>query len=58
MSLLPLVAGCASSGTSDKAIAQRAVPDIPMQKSLGKGEGELNIIAWAGYVENGSTTPR
>ncbi len=24
---------------------------------LGEGEGELNIIAWAGYVEDGSTDP-
>jgi len=24
---------------------------------LGEGEGQVNIIAWAGYVENGSTDP-
>ncbi len=24
---------------------------------LGEGEGEVNIIAWAGYVEDGSTDP-
>jgi putative spermidine/putrescine transport system substrate-binding protein len=24
---------------------------------LGDGEGQVNIIAWAGYVENGSTDP-
>ena len=24
---------------------------------LGKGEGEVNLIAWAGYVEDGSTDP-
>ena len=24
---------------------------------IGKGEGELAIIAWAGYAENGSTSP-
>ena len=28
-----------------------------MQQSVGKGEGELNIIAWAGYAENGSNDP-
>ena len=27
-----------------------------MQK-VGKGEGEVNLIAWAGYVEDGSTDP-
>lgn len=25
--------------------------------TLGKGEGEVNLIAWAGYVEDGSTDP-
>jgi putative spermidine/putrescine transport system substrate-binding protein len=29
-----------------------------MQKSLGKGEGEVDLIAWAGYVEDGSTDPK
>jgi putative spermidine/putrescine transport system substrate-binding protein len=24
---------------------------------LGEGEGQVNLIAWAGYVENGSTDP-
>ncbi len=24
---------------------------------LGKGEGEVNLVAWAGYVEDGSTDP-
>jgi putative spermidine/putrescine transport system substrate-binding protein len=28
----------------------------PLAK-LGKGEGEVNLIAWAGYVEDGSTDP-
>src|SRR5919198_4693159 len=26
------------------------------QKSVGAGEGKLNIICWAGYCEDGSTT--
>jgi hypothetical protein len=25
---------------------------------LGKGEGKVNLIAWAGYVEDGSTDPK
>ena len=25
---------------------------------VGPGEGELNLIAWAGYVEDGSVDPR
>ena len=56
--LVVLVAGCASSSGGGPALSQRSVPDIPMQKSLGKGEGELNIIAWAGYAENGSNDPK
>jgi len=27
-------------------------------QKLGKGEGEVNLIAWAGYVEDGSTDPK
>ena len=29
-----------------------------MLKSIGNGEGNLNLIAWAGYVEDGSTDPK
>jgi putative spermidine/putrescine transport system substrate-binding protein len=28
---------------------------VELPQSVGKGEGELNLIAWAGYVEDGST---
>jgi putative spermidine/putrescine transport system substrate-binding protein len=41
-------AGCGSSGKSGSA----------MQKSVGDGEGHLSLIAWAGYVEDGSTDPK
>ena len=33
-------------------------PKVAMAKSVGKGEGELNIIVWAGYAENGSNDPK
>ena len=26
--------------------------------SVGKGEGQVNLVAWAGYVEDGSTDPK
>jgi len=29
-------------------------PDIPMQKSIGEMEGQVNILAWPGYAEDGS----
>jgi putative spermidine/putrescine transport system substrate-binding protein len=33
-------------------------PDIAKLSSLGTGEGQVNIVAWAGYVENGSDDPK
>lgn len=44
--LLSLLAVSAMSGM---AVAQE------MKKELGKGEGQVNIVAWAGYIENGAT---
>src|SRR3954451_24902191 len=29
-------------------------PDVPMQESLGQMEGQVNILAWPGYAEDGS----
>ncbi|MEN3305378.1 MAG: putative spermidine/putrescine transport system substrate-binding protein, partial [Micromonosporaceae bacterium] len=33
-------------------------PNIAKLSSLGTGEGQVNIVAWAGYVENGSDDPK
>ncbi|GGM05063.1 ABC transporter substrate-binding protein [Dactylosporangium sucinum] len=33
-------------------------PNIDKLATLGAGEGSVNIVAWAGYVENGSTDPK
>jgi putative spermidine/putrescine transport system substrate-binding protein len=52
-----VAAACASSG-SDESLSKRKVPSVPMAKSVGKGEGTLNLIAWAGYVEDGSDDPK
>jgi putative spermidine/putrescine transport system substrate-binding protein len=30
---------------------------VGLLKSIGKGEGQLNLIAWGGYVEDGSNDP-
>jgi putative spermidine/putrescine transport system substrate-binding protein len=57
-------AGCGSSdngggnGGDKKSSAGFKVPDVPMQKSVGAGEGKVNLVAWAGYVEDGSTDPK
>ena len=56
--IVPLVlAGCSSSGGGSGS-GTGSVPDIPMQKTLGKGEGQMYIIAWAGYAEDGTDDPK
>ena len=47
LAMVLIAAGCGSSKSSTKA-----------PTSLGKGEGALSIIAWAGYAENGSNDPK
>ena len=53
------LAGC---GGSDKSGASgpggAALPKIAKMASLGAGEGVVNIVAWAGYVEDGSNDPK
>ena len=53
-----VLAGCGTSGGSDTSGApgQKGFqpPDVPMQKSIGKGEGAVDILAWPGYAEDGS----
>jgi putative spermidine/putrescine transport system substrate-binding protein len=53
-------AGCGGSTNSGgkTSAAGFQVPNVPMQKSVGAGEGKVNLIAWAGYVEDGSTDPK
>jgi putative spermidine/putrescine transport system substrate-binding protein len=53
-------AGCGGTNNSGgkTSAAGFQVPNVPMQKSVGAGEGKVNLIAWAGYVEDGSTDPK
>jgi putative spermidine/putrescine transport system substrate-binding protein len=53
---LLVVAGCSSGGggTTGPGLTP---PSIPALASLGAGEGQVNLVAWAGYVENGSDDP-
>ncbi len=46
-----MLSGCASGSTDS------GVPSVPMLDKLGAGEGQVNVVAWAGYVEDGSTDP-
>ena len=43
--------GCGSDDEEESGGAKKAA-------KLGKGEGKVNLIAWAGYVEDGSTDPK
>ena len=58
---LLVLAGCGGgdSGTSKgSGPGGISVPKIDKLASLGAGEGEVNIISWAGYVEDGSNDPK
>jgi len=59
---LGAVAGLAltACGTSDGdggGSARATPPAMDALSSLDDGEGEVNILAWAGYAEDGSTDP-
>jgi putative spermidine/putrescine transport system substrate-binding protein len=50
------LAGCASSATNTPAPGGGLKPpSIAKLASLGAGEGSVNVVSWAGYVENGSS---
>ena len=58
---LVMLAGCGSDepGSSGTAAPQGFTPpEVPMLQSLGEGEGKVNLVAWAGYVEDGRPTRR
>ena len=47
--------GCSTSTTvGSSAGATQSPPKVAELKKLGAGEGALNLIAWAGYAEDGS----
>ena len=47
------VAGCGGGGDT-KAGPGGSVPEVDKLAALGAGEGQVNIVAWAGYVEDGT----
>jgi putative spermidine/putrescine transport system substrate-binding protein len=61
--LCVMAAGCggdddeSDAGGTTAAETTGGTPEGMMQ-SLGEGEGQVNLIAWAGYVEDGSTDPK
>ena len=49
LALIVFVVGCGSDDDSDSS------GDAPTK--LGENEDELNLVAWIGYTEDGSTEP-
>ncbi len=57
---LLLVGACgmfAESSTSSSSSGFNP-PDIEAQSKLGPTEGQVNLVSWAGYVEDGSSDPK
>jgi len=54
--LLLAACGTESSGGGD-AQGGFTPPNLPALQKLGTPEGSLNVLAWPGYAENGSTDP-
>ena len=47
----------ATSDTTGDTTGDATAPTEGVPTELGEGEGQVNLIAWAGYVEDGSTDP-
>ena len=47
-----------TAATRRRAAASRRRRARRRSTKLGEGEGKVNLIAWAGYVEDGSTDPK
>ena len=47
----------ALAGCGDDDDDGGAADESAMLQEVGKGEGEVDLIAWSGYVEDGSTDP-
>ena len=58
-SALALVAGCGDDSSGGSSGGEVKAPEGPKAATeVGEGEGQVNLIAWAGYVEDGSTDPK
>jgi putative spermidine/putrescine transport system substrate-binding protein len=51
------LAACSSGGSGGGGSGKATPPAMEALSALGDGEGEVNILAWAGYAEDGSTDP-
>jgi putative spermidine/putrescine transport system substrate-binding protein len=48
---IALTAGC----SQETPPATPVVPNLPVQQEIGPSEGRLDLVAWTGYAEDGST---
>ena len=52
-----LLAACVAPQAPAAGSGAAAAPESTMMQAIGKGEGEVAIVAWAGYIERGETDP-
>ena len=50
--LMLILAACGQGAVDGDGAGETALPT-----EIGEGEGQVNIVAWAGYIEDGSTDP-
>ena len=55
LAALALVAAACGSDDGTEGSTGGAIEPSKTYTSIGETEGELNLIAWAGYVEDGTT---
>src|SRR5256885_5422167 len=54
-----LIAACGPAGPGSAPGSQGFTPlDLKALGQLGQPEGQLNVLAWPGYAENGSNDPK
>ena len=52
----PLLSAISIAATALAVATPVTAQKAPLQK-IGKGEGQVDIVAWAGYIERGETDP-
>jgi putative spermidine/putrescine transport system substrate-binding protein len=52
-----VVAGCGSSSSTTTSSTSGGKPASSTPTSIGKGEGQLNVVAWEGYTKPDWVTP-
>jgi len=52
-----VAAACSNSDDSGGSSSAASITPAKTYDTIGAGEGELNLVAWAGYVEDGTNDP-